>query len=58
MNKYIDDINTAEDEFNDYNYSYSIKDESGEIIALCCTEEAAKRICDALNAALQSHEKD
>jgi len=49
MYKYVDGIETAESEFDEYNYSYFIQDSAGEIVALCCTEEYAKLVTDALN---------
>ena len=58
MYKYTDDIVEAESEFEDYSYSYLVSDKDGEVIALCCTEEAADRIVNALNAALNPHEKE
>lgn len=50
MYTFEDKIEDAEMEFEEFNYSYCIRDASGEVYALCCTEESAQRIVDALNA--------
>lgn len=58
MYSYADDIEVAETEMEEYTYAYIIKDKEGEVMALACTEESAIKITEALNAALNPHEKD
>lgn len=45
-----DDLSITESEFDEYTYSYAIMDPQNECMAMCCTEESAQKVVDALNA--------
>ncbi len=56
--KYEDDIGVAENEFDEYTYGWVVMDANGEVVALTASEVHAEKITNALNAALNLHEKD
>lgn len=49
MYKYSDSIENAEEEFENFSYSWCIHNGDGEIVAIAATETEAERIVEALN---------
>lgn len=55
---YEDNSSVVDEELEEFNYTYVIMDNEGDVRAICCDEQTAKRIVDALNSVLNPHEKE